>query len=79
MKKLKVFDLSYFIGKSYFEEDGTQNYLLFQSLNKYFKIITNTKYVLPWQSKGLLDKTIKPITTSDYKLNRQLNYFGTKT
>ena len=79
MKKLKVFDLSYFIGKSYFEEDGTQNYLLFQPLNKYFKIITNTKYVLPWQSKGLLDKTIKPITTSDYKLNRQLNYFGTKT
>ena len=79
MKKLKVFDLSYFIGKSYFEEDGTQNYLLFQPLNKYFKIVTNTKYVLPWQSKGLLDKTIKPITTSDYKLNRQLNYFGTKT
>ena len=79
MKKLKVFYLTYFIGKSYFEEDGTQNYLLFQSLNKYFKIITNTKYVLPWQSKGLLDKTIKPITTSDYKLNRQLNYFGTKT
>ena len=79
MKKLKVFDLTYFIGKSYFEEDGTQNYLLFQSLSKYFEIITNTKYVLPWQSKGLLDKTIKPITTSDYKLNRQLNYFGTKT
>ena len=79
MKKLKVFDLTYFIGKSYFEEDGTQNYLLFQSLNKYFKIITNTKYVLSWQSKGLLDKTIKPPTTSDYKLNRQLNYFGTKT
>ena len=79
MKKLKVFDLSYFIGKSYFEEDGTQNYLLFQSLNKHFKIITNTKYVLPWQSKRLLDKTIKPPTTSDYKLNRQLNYLGTKT
>ena len=26
-----------------------------------------------------MDKTIKSITTSDYKLNRQLNYFGTKT
>ena len=26
LKKLKTFDLSYFIGKSYFEEDGTQNY-----------------------------------------------------
>ena len=29
LKKLKIFDSSYFIGKSYFEEDGTQNYLVF--------------------------------------------------
>ena len=29
LKKLKSFDLSYFIGKSHFEEDGTQNYLIF--------------------------------------------------
>ena len=43
LKKLRAFDLSYFIGKSHFEEDGTQNYLVFQPLNKYFKIITNTK------------------------------------
>ena len=25
----KNFDLSYFIGKSHFDEDGTQNYLVF--------------------------------------------------
>ena len=41
-KKLKTFDSSYFIGKSHFEEDGTQNYLVFQPINKYFKMITNT-------------------------------------
>ena len=29
LNKLITFDLSYFIGKSYFEEDGTQNYLVF--------------------------------------------------
>ena len=29
-KKLKTFDSSYFRGKSHFEEDGTQNYLVFQ-------------------------------------------------
>ena len=28
-KKLKTLDLSCFIGKSHFEEDGTQNYLVF--------------------------------------------------
>ena len=42
LNKLKTFDSSYFIGKSHFEEDGTQNYLVFQPLNKYFKVIANT-------------------------------------
>ena len=81
LNKLKTFDSGYFIGKSHFEEDGVQNYLVFQPLNKYFKVITNanTKYISSWQSKGLSDETIKPPTTSDYILNPQLNYFGTKT
>ena len=30
-----TFDLSYFIGKSHFHEDGAQNYLEFQSILKY--------------------------------------------
>ena len=45
LNKLKTFDSSYFIGKSHFEEDGTQNYLVFQPVNKDFKVITNTDYV----------------------------------
>ena len=44
LKKLKTFDSSYFIGKSHFE-DGTQNYLVFQPINRYFKVIANTDYV----------------------------------
>ena len=28
--KLKTFDFAYFVGKSHFEEDGVQNYLVFQ-------------------------------------------------
>ena len=32
LKRLKTFDSSYVIGKSHFEEDGTQNYLVFQSM-----------------------------------------------
>ena len=39
LKKLKKFDWSYFIGKSYFEEDGTQKYLIFQPMHRYFKRI----------------------------------------
>ena len=71
--------MSYFIGKSHFEEDGTQNYLVFQPLNKYFKVITNTDYVSSWKSKGLSAESIKPPTTSDNSLTPALSYYGTKT
>ena len=79
MNKLKTFDSSYFIGKSHFEEDGTQNYLVFQPINKYFKVITNTDYISSWKSKGLSAESIKPPTTSDNSLTPVLNYYGTKT
>ena len=36
-KNLETFDLSYFIDKNYFEEDGTQNYLVLQPMPKYFE------------------------------------------
>ena len=36
LSKLKTFDSDYFIGKSHFEEDGTQNYLVFQPMSIYF-------------------------------------------
>ena len=45
LTKLKTFDWSYFIGKSHFVEDGVQNFLVFQPLNKYFEVITNTNNV----------------------------------
>ena len=73
LKKLKTFDSSYFTGKSHFEEDGTENYLVFQLLNKYFKII-NKKYISSWQSKGLSDETIKPPATSDNSLTPLIDY-----
>ena len=68
LKKLKTFDSSYFIGKSRFEEDGTQNYLVFQPINRYFKVIVNTDYVSSWKSKRLSEETIKPPATSDNSL-----------
>ena len=53
MKKLKTFYSSYFIDKSHFEEDGTQNYLVFQPISRNFKMLANTDYVSSWKSKGL--------------------------
>ena len=80
LKKLKIFDSSYFIGKSHFEEDGTQNYLVFQPMYKYFKQIAgvgNGNYY--WQSKGLSDERINSITASNYSVTPFLDYYGTKT
>ena len=79
LNKLKTFDSSYSIAKSHFEEDRTQNDLVFQPLNKYFKVITNSDYVSLWKSKGLSAETIKPPTTSDNSLTLALSYHGTKT
>ena len=77
LNKLKTFDSGYFIGKSHFEEDGTQNCLVFQPIFRYFKInmIGVANYVLSWKSKGLSDETIKPPSTSDNSLTPALNYY----
>ena len=79
LNKLKTFEWSYFISKSHFEEDGTQNYLVFQPMYRSFKVITNTDYVSSWKFMGLSAETIKPPTTSDNSLTPPLNYYGTKT
>ena len=81
LKKLKTFYSSYFIGKSHFE-DGTQNYLVFQPMYRYFKIIAgvgNGSYVCQCQPKGLSNERISSITVSNYKVTPDLNYYGTKT
>ena len=81
LNKLKPFDPSYFIGKTHFEGDDVQKYLVFQPLKKMFKVntITNTDFVSSWKSKGLSTESIKPPTTSDNSLGPELNYYGTKT
>ena len=79
LNKLETFDSSYFIGKSNFEEDGTQNYLVFQPMFRYFKVITNIDDISSWKSKGVSAESIKPPTTSDNSLTSALSYYGTKT
>ena len=77
-KKLKTFDSGYFRGKNHFEEDGTQNYLVFQAMYQYFKLIPNKKYISEWKSKGLYDESIKPPTASDHSLSSLIDYLGHK-
>ena len=78
LNKLKTFDLSYFIFNNHFEEDGTQNYFVFQPIVSYFKVITitNTNYISSWKSKGLSPESIKSPTTSDNSLTPTLSYYN---
>ena len=79
IKKLQTLDSSYFKGKSHFEEDDVQIYLVFQPMYKCFKMITNTNHVSSWKSKGIPGESIKTRTTSDNTLTPELSYYGTKT
>ena len=52
MKKLQMFYLTYFIGKSYVDDDGSQNYLIFQpvqflSILKFLVVLLIT--LLQWK------------------------------
>ena len=55
------------MGKSYFDEDGTQNYLEFQSILEYFTL--NSSSITKWKSKGLSNKSLEVVSTSSNTLN----------
>ena len=79
MRKLKTFDSIYFRGKSQFKEDGTQNYLVLQRIQRYFKIIAgagNGRHIYYWKSKGLSDEKINSIKTSYYRIIPYLSYYN---
>ena len=51
IKNLSNFDAAYFRGKNYFDDDGTQNYSIFQPVYKYFEISSGK--ITSWESRGL--------------------------
>ena len=80
--ELNKLDSSYFRSKIHFEEGHTQNYLVFQPMQKYFKRISGVgsgNYIHFWKSKGLSDEKIISNTASNYSITPQLSYYGTKT
>ena len=78
---LKTLDLGYFIEKTYFDEDGAQNYLVFRVFRvlnylEYFRL--NSKLITKWKSKGLSNESLEAISTSDKTLTPSINYYGEK-
>ena len=72
-------ELSYFHGKSYFDEDGTQNYYIFQPISKYLKVayVNDVNYILSWKSRRLNDIKIESIKTNNYLLNPRMDIYDT--
>ena len=70
-------ELSYFHGKNYFDEDGNQNYYIFQPISKYLKVVhvNDITYILSWKSKGLNDAKIDSINTNNYLLNPRMDHY----
>ena len=58
--------------------DGFQAYLIFKPVHKYIKIISNTKLISEWKSKGLSNESIKPFPTSDNSLTPAIDYYNYK-
>ena len=77
-----MFESGYFRGKSHFvDNDGTQNYLIFQPIDRYFKRIIGVghgEYIYFWKSRGFSDERINSIATSNYIITPELSYFGNK-
>ena len=76
--KHRAINSSYFLSKSHFKGDHTQNYVAFQPVYRYLKSITNKDYISVWTSKGLSDGSIKPPVAPNNNIAPELNHIKTK-
>ena len=77
LKKIKAFDTSYFLGKSYFDgNDGSKNSLVFQVGEKYRKnnFGSSSSKISIWKSKGLSSQSLNlsgtVCTANDIKMSK---------
>ena len=67
-KKLQTFDFRDFNGRRYFDNDGSQNYLVFQPIYNFFIRSTgDTETIIALESRGFSGEIIKPLTLSELK------------
>ena len=78
-KKVKheAFDSSGFCCENHFEDDGRQNYLVFQLVNRFFKKVASSYHISKWKSKGLSNESIK-FPVASISLAPASNFVSTK-
>ena len=68
-----------FIGQSYFINDVSQNFLIFQLILNTFKIPAGlAETIVAWQSKRLLNEKIRTPTTSNNSLSPKLKWHSSE-
>ena len=70
--KLQAYDLSLFVGQSFFFNDGAQNYLIFRPLYE----VSNTNKIAAWKSRCLLlESIVAPNAPNfDYNIYPRINW-----
>ena len=76
MKKLKRFDLSLFIGPSYFFSYGAQLYLTFQPIFYTLKNLGNPETIVLWKFKGLLVKKLNTPSTTENLPSPSISWYA---
>ena len=66
--------MRYFIGKIHFDQDGAQNYLVFQPILKYF----NSNWITKWKSKGLSNESLEVVSATSNTLTPSVNDYEDK-
>ena len=74
-KNLQTCDSSFFIGQSYFFNNGAQLYLIFQPLYYTLKNLADTKEFILWRSKGLSTEKLTAPITADNSLYPSIEWY----
>ena len=67
--------MSFFIGQSYFFNDGSQLYLTLQPLYHTLKKLGDTEKVVLWKSKGLPTEKLSTPTTTNSNLSPSIKCY----
>ena len=71
---MQKFDSRFFIGQSYFNNDGAQLYLILQLLCYTSIRFGDTENVVSWKSKGLSTEKLTTPTTTDISLSLSIKW-----
>ena len=76
-KTIKTFCSSFLIGQSYFGNDGSQNFLIFQPINKTLTTFAGLPdKMAKWESERLSNEKVRPPFAANHSLSLKLAWMN---